>query len=293
MSENPVLKKLGFSASDRVVLINADDVGMCQATVPAFFDLVDEGLLSSGSLMVPCPWFAEAARACRTHPSVDVGLHLTLTSEWDGYRWGPLSTRDPASGLIDDEGYFYRNQSMWRAPNPQMIRAEMSAQVRQARQAGLDLTHLNCHMFAMLDPQLIGEYVGLGFNEALPVLMVRQPQWVEILSERAISEWEEQGLPVFDHLRELYLHKTAEGRLQQALDIFEQLPPGLTYFMIHPAKDTPELRAISDDWPQRVADYETFMNAALREHVKRLGIEVIGWRPLRELMPVTSGAASG
>src|SRR5689334_1183946 len=240
MSENPLLKKLGFSAGDRVVVINADDVGMCQATLPAFFDLVDEGLLSSGSMMVPCPWFAEAARACRTRPTVDVGIHLTLTSEWDGYRWGPLSTRDPASGLVDDEGYFYRNQSMWRAPNPQMIRAEMRAQVRHARQAGLDLTHLNCHMFAMLDPLLIGEYVGLGFNEALPVLMVRQPQWVEILSERCIREWEEQGLPVFDHMRELYLHKTAEGRLQQALDVFGQLPTGLTYFMIQPATDTPE-----------------------------------------------------
>jgi len=293
MGENPVLKKLGFSATDCVVVINADDIGMCQATLPAFFDLVDEGLLSSGSMMVPCPWFAEAARACRHHPSLDVGIHLTLTSEWEGYRWGPLSTRDPASGLIDEEGYFYRNQSMWRAPDPRPIRAEMRAQVVRARQAGLDLTHLNCHMFAMLDPQLIGEYVGLGFDEGLPVLMVRQPQWVEILSEQAISEWEEQGLPVFDHMREMYLNRPAEGRLKQAMEVFEQLPPGLTYFMIHPAKDTPELRAIGDDWPQRVADYETFMSAALREQVRKLGIQVIGWRLLREAMPVVSGAASG
>jgi predicted glycoside hydrolase/deacetylase ChbG (UPF0249 family) len=293
MSNNPFLKELGFSATDRVVVINADDIGMCQATVPAFFDLVDGGLLSSGSLMVPCPWFAEAARACRNHPSVDVGIHLTLTSEWDSYRWGPLSTRDRASGLIDDEGCFYRNQSLWRTPNPMAIRAEMREQVRQARQAGLDLTHLNCHMFAMLDTLLIGEYVELGFDEGLPVLMVRQPQWVEILSARAIGEWEERGLPVFDHMREMYLNKSAEGRLEQALEVFDQLPPGLTYFMIHPAQDTPELRAISDDWPQRVADYETFMSAALREHVRKLGVEVIGWRPLREQMPVTSGAASG
>jgi predicted glycoside hydrolase/deacetylase ChbG (UPF0249 family) len=293
MSINPFLKKLGFSATDRVVVLNADDIGMCQATVPAFLDLFDNGLLSSGSVMVPCPWFAEAARACRNRPSLDIGVHLTLTSEWEGYRWGPLSTRDPACGLIDDEGYFYRNQSLWRAPNPQAIRAEMRAQVRQARQAGLDLTHLNCHMFATLDTRLIGEYVGLGFDEGLPVLMVRQPQWVEILSERAISEWEEKGLPVFDHLREMYLNKPAAGRLEQAIEVFDELPPGLTYFMIHPAQDTPELRAIGDDWPQRVADYETFMSAALREHVQKLGVEVIGWRRLREAMPVVSGAASG
>jgi len=234
--------------------------------------------------MVPCPWFPETASFCRRRPFVDIGVHLTLTSEWDSYRWGPVSTRDPASGLIDAEGYFYRNQSMWERPDPQVIRAEMLAQVDQARKAGMDLTHINCHMFATLNTRLIGHYVGLGFDQRLPVLMVRQPQWVEILSERAINEWEEQGLPVFDHLREMYLNKPAEGRLDQAREVFDNLPPGLTYFMIHPAQDTPELRAITDDWQQRVADYETFMSAELHDRVRKSGVQVIGWRTLRDAM---------
>ncbi|HYP28561.1 MAG TPA: polysaccharide deacetylase family protein [Blastocatellia bacterium] len=284
MRHNPFLKKLGFDAADRVVVIHVDDIGMCHATLPAFFDLVGAGLVSSGSVMVPCPWFPEAASHCRARPLVDVGVHLTLTSEWDGYRWGPLSTRDPASGLVDTEGYFYRNQSMWERPDAGVIRAEMTAQVDQARKAGLDLTHLDCHMFAALDTRLVGEYVGLGFERGLPVLMVKQPQWVEILSERAISEWEEQGLPVFDHLREMYLNKPAEGRLDQAKEVFDNLPPGLTFFMTHPAHDTPELRAIAADWQQRVADYETFMSSGLRDHVRNSGIQVIGWRALRDAM---------
>jgi len=148
----------------------------------------------------------------------------------------------------------------------------------------MDLTHLDCHMFATLDTRLVGEYVGLGFEERLPVLMVRQPQWVEILSERAINEWEEQGLPVFDHLREMYLNKPAEDRLRQAREVFDNLPPGLIFFMFHPAKDSPELRAITDDWRQRVADYETFMSAQLRDHVRESGVQVIGWRVLRDAM---------
>jgi predicted glycoside hydrolase/deacetylase ChbG (UPF0249 family) len=284
MGHNPFLKKLGFSARDRVIVINADDIGMCQATLPAFFNLLDSGLVSSGSMMVPCPWFPEAASVCRNRPSVDIGVHLTLTSEWSSYRWGPISTHDRASGLIDAEGYFYRNQSLWERPDPQVIRAEMRAQVNRAQKAGLDLTHLNCHMFATLDTRLVGQYVGLGFDERLPVLMVRQPQWVEILSEQAIKEWEEQGLPVFDHLRELYLNKPAEGRLRQAIEVFETLPPGLTYLMIHPAQDTPELRAITDDWQQRVADYETFRSAELHDYVRKSGVQVIGWRALRDAM---------
>jgi chitin disaccharide deacetylase len=284
MGHNTFLKKLGFKATDRVMVINADDIGMCQATLPAFSDLIDSGLVSSGSVMAPCPWFPEAARFCRERPSVDVGVHLTLTSEWNEYRWGPVSTRDPASGLIDAEGYFYRNQSLWERPDPKVIRVEMRAQINQARKAGMDLTHVNCHMFATLDTRLVGEYVGLGLDERLPVLMVRQPQWVAILSERAINGWEEQGLPVFDHLREMYLNKPAEGRLDQARHVFDNLPPGLTYFMIHPARDTPELRAITDDWQQRVADYETFLSAEMRDHVRKSGIQVIGWRPLRDAM---------
>jgi predicted glycoside hydrolase/deacetylase ChbG (UPF0249 family) len=284
MIRNPFLKKLGFDVTDRVVVINADDIGMCQATLVAFSDLVESGFVSSGSVMVPCPWFPETAGFCRRHPFVDIGVHLTLTSEWDSYRWGPVSTRDPASGLIDGEGYFYRNQSMWERPDPQVIRAEMLAQVEQARKAGMDLTHINCHMFATLDTRFVNHYVGLGFDQRLPVLMVRQPQWVEILSERAINEWEEQGLPVFDHLREMYLNKPAEGRLDQAREVFDNLPPGLTYFMIHPAQDTPELRAITDDWQQRVADYETFMSAGLHDRVRKSGVQVIGWRSLRDAM---------
>jgi predicted glycoside hydrolase/deacetylase ChbG (UPF0249 family) len=292
MGHNPFLKKLGFDATDRVIVINADDIGMCQATLPAFFDLTDSGLVSSGSLMVPCPWFPEAASLCRKHPFVDIGIHLTLTSEWNSYRWGPVSTRDPASGLIDAEGYFYRNQSMWERPDPQAIRAEMLAQVDQARKAGIDLTHIDCHMFATLDTRLIGHYVGLGFDQRLPVLMVRQPQWVEILSERAINGWEEQGLPVFDHLREMYLNKPAEGRLHQAKDVFDNLPPGLTYFVFHPAKDTPELRAITDDWQQRAADYEAFMSAELHDRVRKSGVQVIGWRALRDAMRASLQPAS-
>lgn len=284
MRHNPVLKKLGFTAADRVIVIHVDDIGMCQATLPAFRDLVEAEIVSSGSVMVPCPWFPEAARLCREHPSIDIGIHLTLTSEWSGYRWKPISTCDVRSGLIDAEGYFYRNQSLWQRPDPQVICNELLAQINQARKAGMTLTHIDCHMFATLDRRLAGKYVRAGFELGLPVLMVRQPQWVEILSEQAISEWEEEGLPVFDHLREMYLTRPAEDRFDQAKEVFDTLPQGLTFFMLHPAQDTPELRAITDDWQQRVADYETFMSAKLRDHVRRSGVRIIGWRTLQGAM---------
>lgn len=284
MTDNPALRKLGFSATDRVVVIHADDVGMCQSTVPAFFDVIEAGLVSCGSTMVACPWFPEVARMYSQHPATDIGIHLTLTCEWDSYRWGPISTRNPSSGFIDSEGYFYRNQSMWVNVEPETLRIEMESQVDRATKAGIDLTHLDSHMFAVLNPKFIAEYVELGFRHRLPVFMVRQPQWVEILSRQYMDECQERGLPVFDHLREMYLHLPSEDRIHEAKEVLDNLPAGLTFFMLHPAKDTPELRAIAGDWQQRVADYEAFMSEELRDHVNNCGIQIIGWRQLRDVM---------
>ncbi|HJT02893.1 MAG TPA: polysaccharide deacetylase family protein [Pseudonocardiaceae bacterium] len=284
MTGNPALAELGFSADDRVVIIHADDVGMCEATIEAFFELAESGMISAGSVMVPCPWFPAVAAGCRDCIELDVGVHLTLTSEWDGYRWGPISTRDPASGLLDEDGYFYRNQDQWRSVDQAAVHREVEAQVDRALAAGLDVTHIDHHMFAMLRPCLADQYVSLGFNRQVPVLMTRQPQWVAALSEQAIAGWEQQGLPVFDHLREMPLDEPPANRLDLTRTLFDELPPGLTYLITHPARDTPELRAIAPDWRARVADFNTFRDGGLAHHLRRNGIQIIGWRPVRELM---------
>ena len=107
---NPILKKLGFDPDARVVILHADDIGMCQASVDAYADLLDAGIMSSAATMVPCPWFpaaAESFRHLQANPLFDMGVHLTLNAEWKAFRWSPLSTHNPASGLIDDGGYFH------------------------------------------------------------------------------------------------------------------------------------------------------------------------------------------
>jgi len=285
MRQNPVLRKLGFGPRDRVAIIHADDVGMCQATVPAFFELAANGLVSAGSAMVPCPWFREAAAWWRRDPEVDLGVHLTLTSEWEHYRWGPVAACDPSSGIIDADGCFFRAPALMDQPDPQAVLREMRAQVQRARNAGIDVTHIDCHMFAILVGGLVDSYVALGLETGLPVLLTRQPAWLKALTVTAVDQWEEMGLPVFDHLREMPHDHPSEALLSEVKRIFDELPPGLTYLIMHPALDTPELRAIGGDWRQRVADYQTFRNPELHDHVKRSGIHVIGWRRVRELMP--------
>lgn len=295
MNPNPILKKLGFAVDDRVVIIHADDIGMCQATLPAFADLVDLGLVSSGAVMVPCPWFPQAAAYCREHAWVDVGVHLTLNSEYDSYRWGPISTRDPASGLIDEEGCFHRRQEpVQQQANPAAVQAEIAAQVDRALAGGIDVTHIDTHMGTVAHPKFIPSYVQLAQQHNLPALMLRLDEagWRAIgldsefatFATQFVAQLEEQGVPMLDHLSQELPLDQHKDRVEIAKTIFDSLPPGLTHFILHPALDTPELRAIAPDWRSRVADYQAFMSEELRDYVRDIGIHVIGYRALRNLM---------
>jgi len=288
MIGNPVLRHLGFAATDRVVVIHADDIGMCQATLPAFVDLLTAGLVSSGSVMVPCPWFPQAAALQHTCPTADLGLHVTLTSEWATYRWAPLTTRDPSTGLLDQDGYFPRNtETLWQNIDIAAACAEMQAQVARARQAGLELTHLDSHMFAHFEPRLLPPYVALGFAEAVPALVVRHwsysGQYAPQIA-RWILQWEDQGMPIFDHVIGTPPDTSQEDRVRHVKRLFDALSPGLTCLLVHAACDTPELRAIAPDWPFRVADHAAFQSAELCNHIRQTGVQVIGYRILRDTM---------
>lgn len=294
---NPALKRLGFGERDRVVIIHADDVGMCQASVQAFLDLVDFGLVSSGAAMVPCPWFPLLAQECRRRqgPPPDLGVHLTLTSEWDGYRWGPISTRDVASGLLDGEGYFHRRQEdVQEQAQPGAVQAELEAQLARAVAAGLDVTHIDTHMGAVAHLKFVEGYARLALEQRLPALFLRLDEagWRELGLDAAtvafamqfMDRLEEQGVPLLDNLASLPLVEEPGDRIAAARAALEALPPGLSHLIIHPAIDSPELRAMTASWRSRVADYRAFTSDELARWVKDSGIQVIGYRPLRDLM---------
>jgi hypothetical protein len=166
MAINPILHQLGFVDGERALLLHAEDLGMCQATLQAFAELVECGLICSGSVMVPCPSFPQIAAYCRAHHRIDMGVHLTLTSEFDSYRWGPVSTSDPASGLLDNEGYFPRwPERLHGAASPAAIELELVTQIRQALRAGIDVTHLDLHMGCLMHPDLLPLYLPSGLRD--------------------------------------------------------------------------------------------------------------------------------
>lgn len=290
---NPVLRRLGLAPTDRVAIVHADDLGMAQGSVPAFEELMAWGLVSSGAVMVPCPWFPAMANLCRQHPEADVGVHLTLTSEWDSYRWGPISTRNATSGLLDDEGYFpHTVEEVQANATVDVVAAELEAQVSRALKAGIDVTHVDTHMGAVAAPQFMPAYIQLATAHKLPPMVPRyeEQQWLEFgldagtaaYAAQFVQVLEDMGMPLLDHLTGLHLGDPTD-RLELAKATFDALPAGVTHLIIHPAKDTPELRAATPTtWRARAADYQVFGSEELRAHVHKIGVQVIGYRAIRE-----------
>lgn len=298
---NPALAKLGLGPNDRAIIFHADDIGMCQSTITAYKELLDYGLLSSASTMVPCPWFPAAAQLLRqeaNNPRLDIGVHTTLTSEMDQMRWGPISTRDRETGLIDDEGYFYRTTAELQArADPAAVAQELAAQVASALDAGIDVTHIDSHMGAAFCPQFLASYVQIGFQHQVPAFVFRrsaeehiangQPADAAAAAVQAVAEIEANGMPILDKLHVMPLSELNDisDRQAHAQSVIDALPAGtITYFIIHPAHDTPELRALTASWPARVGDFELLRSDSWRAAVKSSGIQIINYASLRELM---------
>jgi len=293
MTERTLAERLGYAPQDRVVIWHADDIGMCHGANAAFVEQAPFGLITCGAVMVPCPWFAEIAAYCRAHPELDMGVHITLNAEWLTYRWGPISTRDPASGLLDAQGYLPRSVAeLHRQMKPEAAIAEMRAQVERALAAGIDVTHIDTHMGAVLHLSLLSAYIQLGIEFRVPVMLPRLTRAAMIqqgASEEAaaaalaqLAALEGSGLPVLDAIASGPATRgDPEPAFKKALDA---LPSGVTHFLCHPNKPSAEIKAITPNWEYRQADYRAGLSEELRDHVAASGIRLIGYRRLRDLI---------
>lgn len=294
MSANPFLKKLGFSDYDRVVIIHTDDIGMCHASVQAFKDLWNFGTITSGATMVPCPWFPAVAQMCRENPEIDMGVHATLNAEWESYRWGPISTRDPESGLLDADGYFNQwHQAVYDNAKPEAVEREVNAQIERALAAGIEVTHVDSHMGTIMNPKFIQSYIQAAASRLLPPMLPRIEaegmDFMGLSDEEKITymplmqQFETMGIPMIDGLLGLPLDQP-DGQMEIAKNILGNLPIGITHFIFHPSIDTAELRSLAPDWESRVSNYNTFMSDGLKKFIEAEDIKLIGYRPIREAM---------
>ncbi len=283
--------RLGFKKEERVAVIHVEDIGLCQTGDEGAL-LALEGTATCGSVMVPCPGFAEMAAVARSRRDLDLGVHLTLNAEYENFRWGPL--RDDVPGLVSPDG------GVWRLPeetvanaSPEEVDRELRSQIDRALESGIDVTHLDTHMGTALDPKFVEVYAGLALDYQLPAFIPRiDLAQLESLGlgehfksfARLTDRLESQGFPIFDHFNADSLSfEPGEGARHNAHRV-DSLKPGLSFLFLHAARGKPELESISPKWRQRDEEHRIYSDGTMERTLDRAGVHRIGMRPFRDLL---------
>jgi predicted glycoside hydrolase/deacetylase ChbG (UPF0249 family) len=282
-------RRLGLGGARRVAILHADDVGMCHGANTAFLHLFRKGALTSGSVMVPCPWFPEIARIAAEDRSLDLGVHLTLTSEWAGYRWAPLTRPGKASGLVDAEGYFPRTVAELAANvDAEAAEAEMRAQVDRALAFGMQPTHIDTHMGGALCPRLVEAYCRVGADYRLPVLLPRRGDYyARVLKADAAASalWREAaerldagGMPLVDDFRMTPGVPTEESDAAYRA-LAETLPEGITFVAVHPNAPGDIETIVPPRAHFRTDEHRIFGSGQMTAWLAEAGVPAVGMRP--------------
>ena len=279
VTDGPTLaQRLGYDADARLLVVNCDDLGSSHAANLGCYGALRDGIATSATLMVPCPWAREASAR---YQGEDVGVHLTLNAEWDLYRWGPI-TRAPS--LHDGDGGFPRTiEDLWDHADLDEVRRELTAQIERAILWGFDVSHLDCHMGSLsFRPEFFDIHLDLAVEYGLPMRMMGAgfERNVGFPFRRLAAE---EGVVFPDHL--VFQVGPTRPKLERLL---LDLRPGVTEVFLHPAVDTPELRAFAPDWEARVDDHALATDPALRDRLADAGVTLIGYEPLRELQRATA-----
>lgn len=271
---------LGFSEDSKLLIVHADDMGMCQSVNRATIAALEAGALTSASMMVPCGGFAQAAAWAALHPAHDVGIHSTLISEWKGYRWGPISTKAHSPGLMDENGYFWSRNSLLHA-SCQEIEGEISAQIVRAIEAGVDPSHVDSHMLSVARSDYITPYIKAARKFALPFLI--DEYWH---SQASSQDPESADDIVVDNLFQAPSDLSIDLLEDYYISTLGALKPGLSQLIVHPGFDDDELRIITGNargygaaWRQR--DYEIVMSDRFNSALSENGIQLVNWRMIK------------
>lgn len=302
---NPYLPRLGLPADARVLITHVDDVGVLHNSIDAFASAVEFGTATCGSAIAPSPWFPALAERVADHPEWDLGLHLALNCEFGPYKWKPLSTVDPGSGLVDARGYMTGDKldTIAQAP-PEAVHAEVLAQVALSRSLGLEPTHLDTHSMVLWDQKFVADYAGLidevgimpvlaqADVEAMEKTIASMPNgkdrddFARMLADFQASadlaaDFVDRGLPVCDTMTMTPLtdYFTASERLDAAKRAIDALMPGTitcyVFHMLQPGQETEGLRRYTKG---RIGDHELLMNPAFKEYLDGSGVTLLGWR---------------
>ncbi|MBL8170141.1 MAG: ChbG/HpnK family deacetylase [Acidobacteria bacterium] len=290
LAQTTTAQQLGYGPNDKVLMVHADDIGMSHSVNVASIEAFKKGMVTSGSIMVPCPWFPEIADYARQHPELDLGLHLTLTSEWKYLRWRPVASPDKVKGLLDPDGFMWRSErDTAKNASPQEIETEIRAQIERALQFGIKPTHLDTHMGTLYTRQdFFDVYTKLGKEYGIPVMVMRPtPEAIQYaklsgipIGEDALKKIADDGFAMLDYLNTGVPGKTPAERKEAYKKFLRSMKPGVTMLIVHLGMNDPELKATTGSWEQRYGDFLAFTDPEIEALIKELGIKLTTWREM-------------
>jgi chitin disaccharide deacetylase len=286
-----VQEMLGYPKDSKLLIIHADDLGVTHSENAASISAMEKGCVKSASIMVPCAWFPEMAAYAQLHPEMDFGLHLTLTSEWKYYKWGPVTTAQNVSGLVNKNGFFYSSvDSVIMSASPAEVEVEIRNQVKRAIQFGITPTHLDSHMYTL--HQSLGflkAYIKVGHEFNIPVYITRQVgRNLHVNLDTLVSDKD----IIIDTLLTAEFEDYKNGMVNFYTQGFKNLKPGITYLILHTAYDDEEMKAVTighDGWGAawRQQDYDFFSSPLCAKLLKENNIYVVTWREIRDKIKET------
>lgn len=285
-------ERLRWPSGTKAVIFHVDDVGMSHNSNMGAIKAIEDGVATSLSIMMPCSWVPEFAAYLKAHPQVDAGLHLTHTSEWKNYRWGPVAGKPTVPGLVDKHGYLWQKVSdVISHASADEVEAEIRAQIDKALSMGIEPTHLDAHMGTCLYPQFIDRYVKVGIEKRIPLLMFGGHMQhiggeVGLLRPLVLSTaqtvWD-AGLPVIDDLvTQPTRAKDYEQRKAELIKLLRDMKPGITQIIVHCTAQTEVFSYISSSGQTREAELRLVTDTDVKTFIESEGIVLTTWRELKE-----------
>ena len=293
-AEKTYAERLGWPEGSKVVLFHSDDLGMCLEGNLGTAESIEKGIVTSVSTMMPCPWVPGWLKYLQQNPKVDNGLHLTLTSEWDDYRWGPVAGQPAVPTLVDKEGCLWDNVGqVIEHATADDVETEIRAQIDKALAMGMPVTHIDSHMGTLFaNPEFFKRYVKVGIEYQIPILITGPNGYLTNKYEAGIAEaltadgthekvWA-AGLPVLDDATGVsYDWKSRDVKKRMMMETIKELRPGVTEIIVHCTQRTGHFDAISTSGSTRQADLDVMTDPEVIKLVKDEGIILTTWRELK------------
>ncbi len=283
-------EKLGFPKDKKVLILHADDIGMCDEANESAIPYLLNDNIQSAAAMVPCPSFNDFANWYKNNSGEDVGLHLTLTSEWQTYRWGPVSNADSLPGLLDEDGYLWHEVvGVVQHASAEEVEAEIRAQIDYALSIGIKPGHIDTHMgtlFASLD--YTKAYLSVAMEYGIPAMVIEFTDEVSTrfrgqgypITDELINYTSGYTLPKLDDFFAAPKGATYSEKKQNFYDLVESLKPGITEIIFHPSVETENLKKITNSWQQRVWEAQLFSDPEVIQFFKDEGVLFTNWKEM-------------